>query len=249
MKTRPDALLLAATLLSFLQISAANADSVTVPCDRDNTLYESTTGALSNGAGSTMFAGRTNQPSNSRRRALVHFDLAAAVPPGSTITAVSLTLNASQVSSVTPQAVALHRALADWGEGASNAGDPGGSGALAAAGDATWKHRFFNTTLWAALGGDFVAGASGQLAVGDVGPWTWTGAPGMLLDAQVWLDTPGANFGWLLTGDESSGATTKRFDTRESGDPAARPSLHLDYTPAGTPAASASWGRLKASYR
>ena len=243
--------LLVATLFLCLcaPAGAATADTVTVPCDRDNTLYESATGALSNGAGSTMFAGRTNQPSNSRRRALVHFDLAAAVPPGSTITAVSLTLNASQVSAATPQTVVLHRVLADWGEGASNAGDPGGSGALAAAGDATWKHRFFNTTLWAALGGDFVAGPSGQLAVGDVGPWTWTGAAGMLLDAQVWLDTPGANFGWLLTGDESSGATTKRFDTRESGDPAARPSLHLDYTPAGTPAASASWGRVKASYR
>jgi len=246
---RPGALLLAALLLTCLPLSATRADTVTVACDRDNTLYESSTGALSNGAGPTMFAGRTNQTSNSRRRALVHFDVAGAVPAGSTITAAALMLNASQVSSATPQTVALHRVLADWGEGASNAGDPGGSGAPAAAGDATWKHRFFNTTLWSALGGDFVAGASAQLAVADVGPWTWAGAPGMAADAQAWLDTPGANFGWLLTGDESSGGTTKRFDTRESGDPAARPSLRIDYTPAGTPAASATWGRIKASYR
>jgi hypothetical protein len=171
------------------------------------------------------------------------------MPPGSTITAVELVLNASQVSSATPQPVALHRVLADWGEGASNAGDPGGAGAPASTGDATWKHRFFSTTPWTALGGDFVAGASATLAVGDVGPWSWASTPGMVADAQAWLDTPGANFGWLLAGDETSAATTKRFDTRESGDPATRPSLRVDYTPATTPAADATWGRIKASYR
>jgi len=247
--TRRPTLRFGALLLLGLSSTPACADSVTLACDRDNTLYESTTGALSNGAGPTMFAGRTNQAANSRRRALVHFDVAAAVPAGSTITAASLTLNASQVSSAAPQVVALHRVLADWGEGASNAGDPGGSGAPAATGDATWKHCFFNTTLWAAPGGDFVAGPSAQLAVSDVGPWTWAPTAGMVADAQAWLDTPGANFGWLLTGDESGGGTTKRFDTRESGDPAARPSLRIDYTPAGTPAASVTWGRIKASYR
>jgi hypothetical protein len=246
---RPSLLLAVLLVCLCVPVLPANADSVAVPCDRDNTLYESTTGSLSNGAGPSMFAGRTNQTSNSRRRALVHFDVAALVPPGSTITAVALTLNASQVASATPQTVALHRALASWGEGTSNAGDSGGAGAPATTGDATWKHRFFNATLWAALGGDFVGGASGQLAVGNVGPWTWTSTPAMVADTQGWLDTPGANFGWLLTGEESTAATAKRFDTRESGDPAARPSLEVVYTPPTTPAASATWGRIKAEYR
>jgi hypothetical protein len=232
-----------------LPVPPANADSVAVPCDRDNTLYESSAGSLSNGAGPTMFAGRTNQASNSKRRALVHFNIAASVPAGATITAVSLGMNASQVATASPQVIALHRVLGDWGEGASNAGDPGGTGAPAAAGDATWKHRFFNATLWAALGGDFVAAPSGSVAVGDVGPWIWASTPGMVADAQAWLDTPGANFGWLLTGDETTGGTAKRFDTREAGAPAARPSLQVIYTPPTTPAASATWGRIKASYR
>jgi hypothetical protein len=240
---------IAILLLSCLPLSAAHADTATVPCDRDNTLYESATGALSNGAGPTMFAGRTNQPSNSRRRALVHFDVAGAIPAGSTITAVALTMNASQVATALPQGVAVHRVLADWGEGTSNAGDPGGTGAPATAGDATWKHRFFSATLWAALGGDFVAGSSAVLAVGDVGPWTWASTPALVADAQGWLDAPATNFGWLLTGDEGTGATTKRFDTRESSDGAARPGLTITYTPPATPATNATWGRLKASYR
>ena len=39
------------------------------------------------------------------------------------------------------------------GEGASNAGDPGGMGAPAVVNDATWVHTFYNTGFWIAPGG------------------------------------------------------------------------------------------------
>jgi hypothetical protein len=38
------------------------------------------------------------------------------------------------------------------GEGASNAGDPGGMGAPAVVNDATWVHTFYNTGFWIAPG-------------------------------------------------------------------------------------------------
>jgi len=245
--TRPATLLL--VVLALCAAGRTSADTATIPCDRDNTLYENASGALSNGKGPTMFSGRTNQLSNSRRRALVHFDIASAVPAGSTITAVSLTLNASMVASPAALPVALQKVSANWGEGTSNAGDPGGSGASSTTGDATWNHRFFSTLLWTTPGGDFAAVASAVLPVEDTGTWTWVSTPALVADVQGWLTAPATNFGWLLKGDESIAGTTKRFDTREAIDPLARPSLRVDYTPQGTPAATATWGRIKASYR
>ena len=87
---------------------------VRLESDRDNTLYEDAGGQQSNGAGEFMFAGITNQPG--LRRALIHFDVAgAAIPAGSTIDSVTLTLNLSRTNTgATP--VALHRVTADWGQ-------------------------------------------------------------------------------------------------------------------------------------
>ena len=64
----------------------ALADVVTVPASRDNTLIEDPSGALSNGAGPSLFAGRTAQPRNSIRRAVIAFDIAGTIPAGSVIT-------------------------------------------------------------------------------------------------------------------------------------------------------------------
>lgn len=241
MRTAPALLLLAFAWPAF-------ADTVTIPASRDNTLYESATGIVSNGAGPTMFVGRNASSSNFRRRALVRFDVAGSVPAGSTITAATLTLNMSQAALPGGQPVELHALLADWGEGASNAGTSGGAGAAATAGDATWIHRFFNTDLWAAAGGDFAAGASASQAVGVEGPYSWSSA-GLVADAQAWLDTPSSNHGWLLLGNETASQSVKRFDTREAVSESARPKLTLEFTLPGTPAETTSWGRIRASYR
>ena len=241
MRTAPALLLLAFAMPAF-------ADTVTIPCTRDNTLYENTTGSVSNGAGPTMFVGRNASASNFRRRALIRFDVAGAVPPGSTITGATLILSMSQAASPGNQLVELHRALADWGEGTSNAGAAGGSGAASTAGDATWLHRFFNGTAWTSAGGDFDAVMSAFQSVGLEDEYSWSG-PGVVSDAQAWLDAPSSNFGWLLLGNETIIQSVKRFDTREALAESARPRLELEFTPLGTPALTTSWGRIRASYR
>jgi hypothetical protein len=66
---------------------------------KDGTLIENPAGALSNGSGPGFFAGRTSSTSGSIRRAVLAFDVAAAVPRGSTVTRAVLRLN---LSSTTP---------------------------------------------------------------------------------------------------------------------------------------------------
>jgi hypothetical protein len=216
-----------------LAAAPALADSVSLNPDRDNTIYEDSAGGLSNALGPRMFVGRNAM--NQARRALLHFDVAAAIPAGSTITSATVVLNLSQtVSGDTP--VSLYRALANWGEGTSNAGDPGGAGAPATPGDATWLHTFWAAQFWSGPGGvpgvDFAAAASASTTVGAaLGPYAWASSPGLVSDVQGWLDQPSSNEGWFLIGDESAPGTAKRFDTRENAVLASRPALRLTFTP------------------
>ena len=93
---------------------------VTLGASKDNTLYQSATGALSNGAGQHFFAGKNN--SSQIRRGVSAFDIAGGVPTGSTINSVTLTLNMSRTRlGVGAQTVNLHLLVADWGEGTSDA--------------------------------------------------------------------------------------------------------------------------------
>ena len=192
----------------------------------DNTLYEydPAEGDHSNGAGFHFFAGENGM--GELRRGVLAFDIAGTIPAGSTITAVSLTMNMS----MTPAGaltVKLHKLLADWGEGTSHAPMGEGDGAPATPNDATWRHRFFDTIFWTMPGGDFSATVSASQSVGGVGQYTWSSAQ-MVADVQLWLDSPTSNFGWLVLGDETASATAKRFDTRESASP---PVLTIQYIP------------------
>jgi hypothetical protein len=208
-----------------LAASTASADQITLVSVRDNTLYQSATGSLSNGAGPGFFAGTT--AAGEVRRGLIAFDLSS-IPAGSVITDASLTLHMSSSGAV-PASVSLHTALANWGEGTSNAGTSGGGGAPATTGDATWLHTFWPASFWATPGGDFSGAASATQTVAGVASYTWSGA-GMLADLQTWLGAPGSNYGWLLTGDEAGFGTAKRFDSRENSTVAFRPALSITYT-------------------
>lgn len=217
----------AAGLISYAA-AGAGAAVVSVPASQDNTLYESPTGALSNGAGTGMFAGRTSQTSNSVRRGLIRFDVAAAVPVGSIITGATLTLHQSSANDDV-RTVSLHIVNQQWGEGASNATTGnGGGGAPAQPGDATWLHRSFNTVFWASFGGSFSPMPSAAAPVGGNGAYAWSSAQ-LAADVQAFLDDPSANFGWLLLGDESASGTSKRFSTREEPDESLRPMLTVEY--------------------
>lgn len=213
MTFRRSLVLLLSMSLCLAAVVSAQCDpsEISIAADRDNTLYEDAGGALSNGAGSYVFTGNTS--GNGVRRALLRFDVAGAVPPGSTITSAALALNMSMAISG-PENVDLHRVTADWGEGSSDAGGPEGGGTASTPGDATWIHTFFNTALWTAPGGDFSAAPSAAALVDGTGVYVWGSSAGMVADTQTWLDDPASNFGWILVGNEAVLGTAKRFDSR-----------------------------------
>jgi hypothetical protein len=47
---------------------------------------------------------------------------------------------------------------------------------------------------------------------------------------QSWVNSPNANFGWILIGDELAIQTAQRFDSRQNSILANRPKLAVDYT-------------------
>ncbi|MBM2840556.1 MAG: hypothetical protein HW412_1084 [Bacteroidetes bacterium] len=204
---------------------------ITIGASKDNTLYEDVNGALSNGAGQHFFAGRNGQlPGTSIRRGLIAFDVAGNIPQSATILSVMLTLSMSQTTSLAQQ-IGLYRASADWGEGTSIAGGNEGGGAPATIGDATWIHKFFNTSLWSTAGGEFVGTPSATQSVAGLGPYTWGSTAEMISDVQQWLNAPSSNFGWVLVGDETVTRTAKRFDSKEDTIPSVRPQLSITYQP------------------
>jgi hypothetical protein len=223
-------------LACFLAFTAgaadARADSVLLRPARDSTLIEDPAGALANGSGPAVFSGRINSTSRSIRRALLAFDIAAAIPPGSTVTGARLTLELS-ATSAGPESMRLHTILADWGEGASSSS--GGGGAPAVPGDSTWIHRFYPDVFWSQAGGDFDPIARGETIVDQPGPYSWGPTPEMVTDVQSWLDHPEAAFGWILIGEESNPQTVKRFESRETEDETSRPLLEVEFAPPCSP--------------
>lgn len=213
--------------------TAADLITVTVVLTptKDNTLYESSTGDVSNGTGAFFFVGNT--AGAAARRGLLAFAVADQVPAGATIVSATLQLQMSKTSGGATD-VRLHRALADWGEGNSDATANEGKGATAASGDATWLHTFHTTTLWQTPGGDFAPTATATTTVSGVGSYRWPSSPAMVAEVQEWVDTPATNFGWVVVGDEAASSTAKRFTARESGIVANRPQLTVVYTITGT---------------
>jgi hypothetical protein len=231
----------------LLLASNLAADVITLNPSKDNTVYQDAAGEVSNGAGPGMFTGLTG--TDSIRRALVAFDLSS-IPAGAVVTDVSLSLVCTRSTSP-PGLNTLHRVLADWGEGDSDAGSSGGGGASADQGDATWLYRFYGdpASAWQTPGGDFAAAVSGSATISGSGAYAFTGA-GMLADVQAWVADPAGNFGWLVQGVESASHTAKRFGTREYPSSSGWPVLSVTYTvPAPGPAGVLALGALAAARR
>ncbi|MEW5798629.1 MAG: DNRLRE domain-containing protein [Bacteroidota bacterium] len=200
---------------------------VSVVSARDNTLYEDPSGAVSNGAGVHVFAGKTN--SGAIRRGLIFFDLSGSIPAGSTVTDVNVKLHMSKTAAGATD-IKLHKVTASWGEGTSDAGSNEGSGATSTTGDATWIHRSFNTQTWTTAGGDFAPTASVTLSVTDTGVYQFGSTAQLVADVQGWVNDQSTNHGWIIIGDESTNQTAKRFDTRENATAANRPLLIVKYS-------------------
>lgn len=177
-------------------------------------------------------------------RALLEFDIASAIPAGSIINSVTLRLVdvSSPGGMLVPSTFSLHRSLVDW-SGGTNVGN------TATTGDATWDYRIFETIGWGSPGGangvDYVSTASAGILLSQIssasGPGTnfWSSA-GLVADVQSWLDNPGTNFGWfLISSDELSARSARRFGMQENTAIGSRPLLTVDFSPVPEPTTTA----------
>jgi len=210
------------------------AETVLLEPSQDNTLYESSQGALSNGKGEFLFAGKTED--FGLRRAVLAFKDLNTIPAGATIQSVRLHLFLSKEDS--PETtIRVFRLTADWGEGTSDADGPEGGGISATTGDATWDHRFFDNMLWSNRGGDFAGTQSAAIAVDQFGAYMIESTAAMVADVQGWLDNPAGNFGWILLAAEDV-KSARRFNSREHDNPDRRPMLEIEYSTSGATGAS-----------
>ncbi len=213
--------------VALIKESQSAQDTVKIFSGKDNTLYESHTGNVSNGMGMHFFSGTTQ--SGDKRRGLVKFNFQSVIPPCANVVSVTLRLHMSRTISGN-QNIELRKVSEDWGEGASVAPSEEGYGAAAETGDATWTNTFYNDQFWSDNGGTFLNTVSGTKAVGGNGYYTWGTTSQMVNDVQGWVNNPSGNFGWLLFGNESLSGTAKRFDTKENDSVSFRPVLTVIFT-------------------
>jgi hypothetical protein len=206
----------------------AQSTTVIITASKDNSIFQEVEN--SNGAGIGLFSGATGAANNGApRRALIYFNLGS-IPPGSTVTDVTLQLYCTRARAVVA-AIKVHKLNASWGEGTSDAGiEFDGVGTAATPGDATWLTRQYNTVNWTTPGGDYNPTVSASTAVGTFDLfYTWS-APQLTADVQSWVNTPAANNGWILIGEETVLLSAKRFASREISTPSWRPQLTVTYS-------------------
>jgi hypothetical protein len=201
--------------------------TVTFQASRDNTMFNdpAATTELSNGAGDGIYVGRTL--TNGVRRGLLRFDLTS-IPPLSHVVSATVTLTCVRSSSGA-SSVRFEEPRKFWGESTSNS--PDGSGAPAEPGDATWLRTQFPDANWTTPGGDFFVGPVASAVVSGTGTYSWSG-PSLNFTVRGWINTPAANTGLILIGDETpSIKSAKKFASRENDDSAARPKLVVTFIP------------------
>jgi glucose/arabinose dehydrogenase len=217
---RAGVLILAAT------VAIAQADTVNLPASADNFIID---GLPNNNAGGTAWFDAGTDGGGRVRRGLLKFNLGG-IPAGATITGAELRLTVTKTPSTGGAAsnVRLYRLNAGWGEGVQG----GFSGGTAVAGESTWAARMLDTALWTSGGAasDAQATISASADVAAGGTIAWSSA-GMIADAQLWLDSPAQNFGWLLRSDnEGTIRSVRGFGSREDTVVGNRPVLVVDYT-------------------
>ena len=215
---------------TLAQRKVAEEQTKQIESSRDVTLIEDPKGLLANSEGTTIFVGRTGQSELSKRRGLIAFDFAGAIPPRSRILSVTLTMTLEiSANGDQPSTLNMYRVTRSWKEGTAAA--QGGKGAETQAGDPSWIHSVSPTRRWARPGGDYVRAASAKAEVRGQGTYTWNSTPKLVADVQSWVNSPSRNFGWILIGDESKAATAKVFHSSEHADTATRPQLTVVFRP------------------
>jgi len=197
----------AALALTGLQAFGATA---TINPSQDNTVAQELPDN-SSGACDSIFSGNIDdQTVPAARRALIQFDIAGQIPPGSIIDSVTLNMAVTRGGNHTDSTFDIHPITAGWVEGPDDCGvRGGGQGVPATGGAVTWNNM------------PGFGASSGNTVINNTTPvWNSTGA--MVADVQNWLDTPGTSNGWMVIGDEVNPTTTRRFGSREG---ASAPSL------------------------
>jgi len=207
---------------------------VLVEADRDATLFQQNDGQLASGAGDGLFVGKTNQPVESLRRALVHFtppDIPGTGQGQGVLESVVLILHASPTlpSQPDPMELRVHEVLADWNEGPSNS--PAGVGVTAEAGDVTWVHTSYATdpseaTYWLHNGGQFGGAPLASAAMGPDNTWRFS-SPELTSLVLRWIADPTTNFGLIVLGNETVHQTAKTIASREHAVASVHPVLEL----------------------
>lgn len=205
-----------------------NADEIGVLSSRNNTLYEDAMGSLSNADGTYMFSGMSSAANGTLiRRALLHFDVSTAIPVGATITSVRLRLS-SDATPIGTHDVSIHPVTSDWGNGTSDAGNPGNLGTAATTNDPTWLHTFYDTQFWTTEGGDYDPVALATVSIGTSGSFWWGSNAAMIAEVEAWFADPSTNYGWIVIGNETTADSVKRFNKRFN-----EPILCIGYTASG----------------
>lgn len=220
----------------LITTSAAHGEIVTLDSIAHGTLYETAGSQTANGLGQHLFAGNNGQDLS--RRGLIRFDLAS-LGPNVLVESVVLRLHVSQANAAASE-VSLHRMLAPWGVGTTDAGGGEGGGGAATPGSATWTHAFFDDVPWDTPGGDFDLANLASTTVGGVDWYEWSGS-GLVDHLQGVVDGTTTDHGWLLRGDESMASTAKRFDSMFA-DPAFHPELVVTYSVVPAPGVVALFG-------
>jgi hypothetical protein len=220
--------------LVILAAASLNAETLTLQPTADTTLIQ--IAPESNLGGADFFNAGTAGNGN-HNRALFLFEVSGAIPAGSIINSVSLSLDIVRqpVDDWQPALFGLHRINVSWGEGEKipEEGSPG-LGAPASPDEATWTHRFFTGVQWSAPGGqagvDFAATASSTAFVFGLGdPVEFEATSELASDVQDWVNNPQQNYGWMLMCEsEEVRKSARSFASSESG--TGGPFLTIDYT-------------------
>jgi hypothetical protein len=234
----------AAAICFSLSTVEVVAESITLPASADATLFEV---EPNNAAGGDSFFISGTTQNGPRNRALLQFDIASAVPAGSQITRVGMSLEVTRVPGDGFEAslFGFHRVLRSWGEGETIVTDNfGGLGAPAAPGDATWLNRFHSdipgaSQPWGAPGGapgvDYNPNYSGSVFLFGTDVYQVETTPDLVADVQYWLDNPQLNFGWMfISTSEELRFTARRLASSEDPN-GGGPVLFIDYEPVPEP--------------
>ena len=206
------------------------AETVEIIAGADTTLREGVPADNFGGDPLLLAGAAKNEPET---RLLLRFNIGRAVPPGATIVAARLTLQANEepaASSDEAAALEIRRVLRFWNEGDGASPD----GTAPEPQEATWNSRAHPDARWTRPGGapaiDFARRPSGALAVGES---SIDSTPAIVADVQDWLDRPHTNDGWVLSQRAGSPlGSVRSFASRE--DSARAPRLTVEFAPALT---------------